>query len=215
MALTTPSPAPLRPAQPVSRACLALAAVLAVQFAAAADLPAGWFKDGKAPRQFRAGVDAGLGREGGASAYLKSWTAEPPIYGTLMQRVDAERYRGKRVRLRGWLRTDDVDHEDGWAGLWLRIDGPAGRSLAFDNTEEEPVRENSDWTRVAVVLEVDDRAEALAFGFMLVGSGKVWADDLELDEVGRDVPVTAAPRRELPKAPVNLGFESLESETGV
>ena len=197
----------MRPARPALRGALALAVVLAVQLAAAADLPAGWFKDGKAPRQFRAGVDPEVARNGGASAYLKSWTAEPPIYGTLMQRVDAERYRGKRVRLSGWLRTEDVDHDDGWAGLWLRIDGPAGRSLAFDNTEEQPVRENSDWTRLAVVLDVDNRAEALAFGFMLVGSGKVWADDLEFEEVGRDVPVTAAPRRELPKEPVNLGFE--------
>jgi hypothetical protein len=190
------------------RASLALAAVLAVQLtAAAAELPAGWFKDGKAPRQFRAGVDTAVNRHGGASAYLQSWTAAPPVYGTVMQRVDAERYRGKRVRFEGWLRTEAVDHDDGWAGLWLRIDGPAGSSLAFDNSEEEPVRETAEWTRVAVVLDVEDRAEALAFGFMLVGSGKVWADDLAFEVVGRDVPVTAVPRRELPKEPVNLGFE--------
>jgi hypothetical protein len=191
------------------RATLVLAAVLLVQLAAAADLPAGWFKDGKAPRQYRAGVDTAVVRHGGASAYLQSWTAAPPVYGTVMQRVDAERYRGKRVRFTGWLRTEAVDHDDGWAGLWLRIDGAAGRSLAFDNTEEEPVRETADWTRVAVVLDVDERAEAVAFGFMLVGSGKVWADDLAFEEVGRDVPVTGEQPRPLPKEPVNLGFDGL------
>lgn len=208
MASTLPSPAFWRPSRPALRASLALAAVLAVQLtAAAADLPAGWFKDGKAPRQFRAGVDTAVTRHGGASAYLQSWTAAPPVYGTVMQRVDAERYRGKRVRFTGWLRTEAVDHDQAWAGLWLRIDGSAGSSLAFDNTEEEPVRETAEWTRVAVVLDVEDRAEAVAFGFMLVGSGKVWADDLAFEVVGRDVPVTAVPRRELPKEPVNLGFE--------
>ena len=130
-------------------------------------------------------------------------------FGIEVARVDAERYRGKRVRFTGWLRTESVDHDDGWAGLWLRIDGAAGRSLAFDNTEEEPVRETADWTRVAVVLDVDERAEALAFGFMLVGSGKVWADDLAFEEVGRDVPVTGDQPRPLPKEPVNLGFDGL------
>lgn len=175
---------------------------------AAADLPEGWFKDGKAPRQFRAGVDEEVSRNGvGSSAYLQSWTAVPPVYGTLMQRLDAERYRGKRVRLAGWLRTEKVDHDEGWAGLWMRIDGVGGRTLAFDNTSEAPVRGTEGWSRVAVVLDIDDRAEAVAFGFMLVGSGRVWADDLAFEEVGEDVPVTAQGRRRLPREPINLGFD--------
>ncbi len=174
---------------------------------AAADLPQGWFKDGKAPRQYRAGVDAEVSLSGGRSAYLQSWTAVPPIYGTLMQRLDAERWRGKRVRLAGWLRTREVDHDDGWAGLWMRVDGPDGRAYAFDNTSEAPVRGTSGWSRVAVVLDIDDSAEAVAFGFMLVGSGRAWADDLAFEEVGDDVPVTAEGRRRLPREPINLGFD--------
>lgn len=207
MASTPSSPVHRRPARPALRGWLALAAALAVQLAAAAELPAGWFKDGKAPRQFRAGVDPRVSRNGGASGYLASWTAVPPLYGTLMQQVDAERYRGKRVRFAGWLRTEDVDHDDGWAGLWLRIDGSAGKRLAYDSTDEAPVRETADWTRLAVVLDVPERAEALSFGFMLVGSGQVWADDLEFEQVGRDVSVTGEPRPGLPKQPMNLGFE--------
>jgi hypothetical protein len=42
---------------------------------------------------------------------------------------------------------------------------------------------------------------------MLVGSGQVWADDLEFEQVGRDVSVTGEPRPGLPKQPMNLGFE--------
>lgn len=211
MAPTPPSPAPVQPAQPAMRPAmriaLALTVVLAVQLAAAAELPAGWFKSGKAPRQFRVGVDERVSRNGGISGYVASWTASPPLYGTLMQEIDADRYRGRRVRFSGWLRTEDVDHEEGWAGLWLRIDDPNGKRLVYDSTEESPVRETSDWTRVAVVLDVPERAEKLAFGFMLVGSGEVWADDLEFEEVGRDVPVTGEPRPGLPKEPRNLGFD--------
>lgn len=208
-----PPPPPRRPTARRRRALLAGPLALLVALGsglglAAADLPEGWFKDGKAPRQFRAGVDEKVSRNGtGKSAYLLSWTATPPVYGTLMQRLDAERYRGKRVRLAGWLRTEAVDHEEGWAGLWMRIDGAGGRTLAFDNTSEAPVRGTTGWSRVAVVLDIDDRAEAVAFGFMLVGSGRVWADDLEFEEVGEDVPVTAEGRRRLPREPINLGFD--------
>lgn len=189
--------------------CALVAAVAVCRTAGASDLPSGWFKDGKAPRLFRAGVDAEVSRDGGTSAYLRSWTASPPVFGTLMQRVDAERYRGKRLRLTGWLKTEEVDHDDGWAGLWMRIDGLAGRSISYDNTEEQPVRETSeDWVRCTIVLDVAEDAEAIAFGFMLMGAGRVWADDLEFEEVGPEVPVTATPhRRALPKEPVNLGFD--------
>lgn len=208
---TAPSPAPARPAaRPrLSAVLCALVTVLAVHLTAAADLPAGWFKDGKAPRLFRAGVDTEVSRNGGTSAYLRSWTASPPVFGTLMQQVDAERYRGKRLRLTGWLKTEEVDHEDGWAGLWMRVESPAGRSISYDNTEEEPVRETSeDWVQCTIVLDVADDAEVIAFGFMLVGAGRVWADDIAFEEVGPEVPVTATPhRRGLPKEPVNLGFD--------
>lgn len=207
----TPPPAegrrPLR-RRPAMRATLAMLAALAVHLAAAAELPAGWKKDGRAARQYRAGVDRGVSRNGGgASAYLQSWTAVPPNSGSVTQTIDAALYHGKRVRLTGWLRTEEVDHDEGWAGLWVRTDGRAGR-LSYANTHEEPVRETAGWTRVNVVVDVDRRAEVISFGFMLMGSGKVWADDLAFEEVGRDVPVTPFEGpRELPKEPVNLSFD--------
>lgn len=206
-----------RPSEPrvrrwVSRlavtALLAWAPAAAVE--AAADAPAGWVKEGNTPRLYRAGLDSDVARGGGASAYLRSWTASPPVYGTLMQRFSAESYRGKRLRLSGFLRTDDV--EEGWAGLWLRVDDPEGKRIAFDNTQEEAVTGDSEWTRCVIVLDVPRDAEAIAFGFMLVGAGKVWADDLGFETVGLDVPVTAAPKQQLAEQPTNLDFEGADEE---
>jgi hypothetical protein len=55
----------------------------------------------------------------------------------------------------------------------------------------------------------------MSFGLMLIGGspGKAWIDDVELETVGTEEPVTAsgaAPAgnvRQIPKRPVNLGLE--------
>ena len=39
--------------------------------------------------------------------------------------------RGKKVRLSGEIKTEGV--KTGYAGLWLRVDGPDGKTLGFDN----------------------------------------------------------------------------------
>ena len=40
--------------------------------------------------------------------------------GTLVQAVRAEPYRGRRIRLSGFIRTEGAN---GGAGLWMRVDG--------------------------------------------------------------------------------------------
>jgi hypothetical protein len=50
--------------------------------------------------------------------------------------------RGKRIRYTGYIKTKDVD--EGFAGLWWRVDGPKGM-LAFDNMQSRGVRGTTDW----------------------------------------------------------------------
>jgi len=40
-------------------------------------------------------------------------------FGTLVQSIGATSYAGKRIRLRGWVKSQDVGD---WANLWLRVD---------------------------------------------------------------------------------------------
>jgi len=110
----------------------------------------------------------------------------------LVQYVSAEPWRGKRVRLSGWLRTSDV--KSGWAGLWMRVDSPGKPNLAFNNMPKRGPRGTTDWTRYDVVLDVAPEASDIYFGAILAGSGTVWADDLTLEEVPQSVPTTAAPK---------------------
>ena len=55
---------------------------------------------------------------------------------SVTQFVKADAYRGKRVRVAGYLKTRDVAD---WCGLWLRVDGP-DRMLGFDNMQSRPSR---------------------------------------------------------------------------
>ncbi len=167
----------------MATALLALGLLTSSGVRAADPLPRGWMLGGKG---YEAGLDRQTKHGGGASAFLKKSGAGDE-FGTLMQMVDATAYRGARVRLSGYSRAAEVT---GWAGFWLRVDGPAG-VLAFDNMQSRPIRGTAEWNRADIVLDVPAEAKALAFGVLLAGGRQVWVDDLRLETVGQDVAVTA------------------------
>jgi hypothetical protein len=179
--------------------------------------PPGWGKNGSKPGSYVVGVDSLQTWGGMPSAYVQNIDGSKDGFGGMMQMAAAENYVGKRVRLSGWVKTEDAN--DGGGRLWLRVDGEqAGRSLQFDNMNNRPVKGTSDWQEASVVLDVPAGATALAYGFFVQGGGKMWVSGARMEEVGPDVPTTnmlppqtkatvAAPRySHLPKTPVNLGF---------
>jgi hypothetical protein len=172
---------------------------------AAQPTPEGWFAAGSRPKDYRMAIDRTVARSGHASATMQSIAAKPAGFGTLMQMCKADSYRGKRVRLTGYVRSQDVT---GWAGLWFRIDGPRAEPLGFDNMEQRAIKGTSDWTQYQIVLDVPESAQELAFGILLTGAGQVWMDDLSFEVVGAEVPTTGAKTTEttLPE-PTNLNFE--------
>ena len=50
-----------------------------------------------------------------------------------MPSVLADHYRGKRVRLAGYIETVEFDIA---AAFWLRVDGPGKAVLGFDTTQD-------------------------------------------------------------------------------
>lgn len=98
-------------------------------------------------------------------------------------------FSGGTLELRGWLRYESVA---GFAGLWLRVDGVSG-SLAFDNMAQRALHGTADWSELSIRLPLDRRARGIALGALLVGTGRVWADDLRLFVDGN-------PLVEVPKA---------------
>ena len=51
---------------------------------------------------------------------------------------------GKTIKYEGELRSEGID---GWAGLWLRVDGNQIPNLIFDNMHNRAIRGITPWTR--------------------------------------------------------------------
>ena len=183
--------------------------------------PAGW--SGTAGT-LAIGTTSSERHSGTASAYLSN-AFQPNIIGnyTLLQAVRADNYRGKRVRLSGWMRPRNVSNTS-VSGLWMRIEGP-GLTLGFDNMSNRPVFGYGDWRQVAVVLDVPATAIGISFGAQFQATNSVLVDDLRFEVVATDVPTTnllsaptasgsdsattAATFARLALTPTNLDFEGL------
>jgi hypothetical protein len=169
------------------------------------EAPVGWHKNGAKPEMYAVGVDSTQTWGGMPSAYVESLA--PSVdggFGGMMQSTAAEAYEGKRVRLSGWIKTEDANQ--GGGHLWLRIDGQErGQLLGFDNMDNRPVKGTSDWQEASVVLDVPPKSKLLAYGFFVQGGGKMWVNGQRMEIVGDDVPTTNMALQP-PAAPRNLGF---------
>jgi hypothetical protein len=178
--------------------------LLCAGFAGASGTPQGWFKAGSHPKEYLMEVDQDTVRSGKASAHLRCLVTDPKGFGTLMQSFNAEDYRGKRIRLTGYVKADDAEG----GGFWMRVDGPAGKLLAFDNMSKRPIEGTRDWKSYAIVLDVPDTSESINLGLM-AKYGQLWMDDLKIEVVDNTVPVTDLNigKESGQRAPVNLDFE--------
>jgi len=183
-----------------------------------AGMPVGWRRTpSDSSNLYSMTVDTNVKHGGKASASIKFTCGEENVFGSLAQSVAADDYRGKRVRLTGWLKTENAKE----AGLWMRVDGER-QMLGFDNMLSRAVKGTTDWKQYQVVLDVPAEAVNIFFGTVTAGAGQVWADDFKLEIVGQEVPTTNQlsaedMKREYPnrnrkksdaKQPVNLGFEN-------
>ena len=170
-------------------------------------MSAAWFMTGSHAPDYEAGLlPESITYDGSRVTRLRLRAAdtEPLGFGALMQRIAATRYLGRRVRFSAMARAVEVT---GWAGLWLRVDGPGGQ-LVIDNMEDRPLRGVTGWTKATIVLDVPEQAAVLNFGALLSGAGALDLAALRFEEAAADVAVTAAPDRagRLPEEPQGLDF---------
>jgi hypothetical protein len=167
-------------------------------------LPSAWFITGSRSADYEVGLLPGsITHEGNrvVQLRLKSAVSEPTGFGALMQSIAATRYRGRRVRFSATARAQEVT---GWAGLWLRIDGPHG-VLAFDNMQDRPLRHSTAWARADIVLDVLPEATEVHFGALLDGAGAIDLTQPRFEETSEAVPLTVMDKS-LPEEPQALDF---------
>jgi len=170
------------------------------------DLPTGWFKAGSKPQSYEMGTGAGQNSKNAAT--IKSIDKKIDGFGTLMQQCNPDKYLGKRVRMTGYIKSENVTS---WAGLWLRVDQAGSQQpLSFDNMGSRPIKGTTDWKKYEIVLDIPANASLIAYGTLLDGTGQVWFDNITFEIVDKSVQTTDAKNVKNPatqSGPTNLDFE--------
>lgn len=138
--------------------------------------PAGWFVAGKETQDYAFSNDAN-GHCGRSSAGIASRVEAPAGFATLMQDVAADKYRGRRVRLSGFVSAQT----SGQAALWMRVDDAAKRDIASDFMQGRPITTTNGWQPYSIVLDVPADAVNIAFGLKLEGKGNAWVNSARLE----------------------------------
>ncbi len=185
-----------------------------------AGIPTGWFRVGGAQATYVVGTDGHA--HGGRYALAIGGTDTSVLrFNGVAQELRADPYRGKRLRLRGWVRQVGITGSD--IGLWMRVDGP-GVMQAFDNFSTRPLLGTADWHQVEIILDVPPDALGILFGALMSGRGEFLVDDMTFEvipatgpttnqlvgyqDLGVDSVTVANAVAGLPTGPSNLNFES-------
>lgn len=103
------------------------------------------------------------------------------IAGSMVQRIDATPYRGKKIKLRAAVRCDLKGADDmAWLRLSVlkRASGP--EASLFDSLDKYPVK-SAGWQTYEIVADVSDNADAITYGLYMIGDGKVWLDSVSIE----------------------------------
>lgn len=172
------------------------------------DLPSNWFKAGSKPKCYEMGIDKTAGQDGKNAATIKSIDKKIDGFGTLMQQCKPDKFLGKRVKMTGYVKSENVTD---WAGLWLRVDQAGSQqSLSFDNMQDRAVKGTTGWKKYEIVLDVPTNASLIAYGALISGEGQIWFDTITFEVVDNSVKTTGSingAQSNTQLEPSNLDFE--------
>jgi len=153
---------------------------------------------------YQIGTDSDVTNVGKSSGFVTA-IKDSDGFGTIMQKVNAKNYLGKRMRFAGFIKAKDVDKR---CGFFMEVfDGIGnGNMLGVDNMMDRSLTGTTDWQHHQIVLDVPDNAFGINIGARLCGNGKMWIDGVTFEEVGKDVPTTQQPDNRYALTPQNLDF---------
>jgi len=97
-------------------------------------------------------------------------------------------FTGSKIEWRGYLKTKDVQNA---VALWMRVDGDSP-GLAFATLQGQKIDGTRDWKEYSIEVNSPAEGRALHIGFLLVGPGALWVDDLQLLVDGKPASMAAA-----------------------
>ncbi len=133
----------------------------------------GW----RANRQYETGRDTQIRHAGRSSVYLKSIPGK--TFGAFSQMVTLPaRAAVRKYRVSGYIKRDAVEQ---FTGIWINVfEGET--SLFFDNMQARNLNGTADWMEVATEFFVEETANEIQIGGLLVGPGRVWFDSFAITE---------------------------------
>lgn len=144
------------------------------------DNSAPWILGG---RGYSKGLDTEVAQSGKRSLRIRY--EESGRFAVASLPFDAKTVRGKRLRLTGYLKTEDV--AQGHAGLWMRVD-IGSQMAAFDNMDRRGVSGDTPWTQYRVELDVPEEATRIFYGAVLTGIGTLWVDNVTIEGIDVEPP---------------------------
>ena len=145
--------------------------------------PDGWWAIQHAgPTSYKFTADTTTKHAGERSLRIDNVGSEP--FGSIFQTIDAAPWRGKTLRLAGWIRTEGTTGNRYGSGAGLNVHAiRGGYSREVSQMRKNAVHGTTGWTRYEVVLDVSKDAEQIELGLNLFGGGTAWLDDVTLDVV--------------------------------
>jgi erythromycin esterase len=120
------------------------------------------------------------------------------VFGQLSQRINAEPFRGREVRLRAAVRLEGAS-PDSQAYLWLKVESLLGPDFYATAPIVAP-----QWQICGLSAPIKPSAQKLSYGLAFVGEGRAAIDDLTLTPAG--VPARLSlPLRNIAAAALGLG----------
>ncbi|WP_316845196.1 S41 family peptidase [Pedobacter psychrodurus] len=151
--------------------------------------PAGWdfTFGGQNPGEVK--LDSLIKKEGKYSVSISA--DKKPPYGVVIDYPIKRKLTGKNLMLVGNIKTENIS--DGYAGLWMRVDG-GDHQLEMELMEKQDLKGTNDWKEYRIDLPYDAaNATEIHIGALITGTGKMWIDGMRLylDEEPIDMVKTA------------------------
>ncbi len=149
------------------------------------------------PGSCEIGTDSQKSENGQPLPSVRCTNATLPSFGGARYSIPSEGYRGKRVRVSGWLMTSNIEDMStaqyakvtGEAGLWIGI-GSLGRGTRADRMPDRTLKGSTGWEQREFVVDVPVDNGQIQVGFWMQGKGQVWMRDIKIEEVPATVALT-------------------------
>lgn len=155
------------------------------------NIPPGWLCDGRHIDNYQFYLVKDANSAFNNCLFISSNKATNNDFCTIGQSLSAKEYKNSRICLTGFIKTNNTA---GKAALWMSIYDKSGVIVGFDNMitgiRPRAVSSTHDWKEYAIVLNVPEKAELIAFGGLLQNNGEAYFDKFKISKVDSTYTIT-------------------------